>query len=84
MQNREITGLWSARVPDGPDSDAHPDTVLLEGHVTFEPQYRVPLVYPGEHIVVEPMHAVIHEGVLYRSEERRVGKECRSRWSPYH
>ena len=23
--------------------------------------------------------------VLYqRSEERRVGKECRSRWSPYH
>src|SRR2546425_3074555 len=22
--------------------------------------------------------------LLYRSEERRVGKECRSRWSPYH
>ena len=21
---------------------------------------------------------------LVRSEERRVGKECRSRWSPYH
>jgi len=21
---------------------------------------------------------------LKRSEERRVGKECRSRWSPYH
>src|SRR2546426_5541030 len=21
---------------------------------------------------------------LHRSEERRVGKECRSRWSPYH
>ena len=28
-----------------------------------------------------------HDGVitdLERSEERRVGKECRSRWSPYH
>ena len=25
---------------------------------------------------------IIHENV--RSEERRVGKECRSRWSPYH
>ena len=36
-----------------------------------------------------------HNGVLarvsslfcrrgFRSEERRVGKECRSRWSPYH
>ena len=23
-------------------------------------------------------------GVCNRSEERRVGKECRSRWSPYH
>src|SRR5258705_6628671 len=23
-------------------------------------------------------------GPLVRSEERRVGKECRSRWSPYH
>ena len=23
-------------------------------------------------------------GGAYRSEERRVGKECRSRWSPYH
>ena len=23
-------------------------------------------------------------GIRMRSEERRVGKECRSRWSPYH
>ena len=23
-------------------------------------------------------------GLFNRSEERRVGKECRSRWSPYH
>ena len=22
--------------------------------------------------------------LVCRSEERRVGKECRSRWSPYH
>src|SRR2546427_1447824 len=25
-----------------------------------------------------------HEAWWARSEERRVGKECRSRWSPYH
>ena len=24
------------------------------------------------------------EDGMCRSEERRVGKECRSRWSPYH
>ena len=26
----------------------------------------------------------IGEDAAHRSEERRVGKECRSRWSPYH
>ena len=41
-----------------------------------------------------PMHAIIAAtslnagamglGDRIRSEERRVGKECRSRWSPYH
>ena len=33
------------------------------------------------------VHALTVEGVMRwfaRSEERRVGKECRSRWSPYH
>ena len=24
------------------------------------------------------------DDLVQRSEERRVGKECRSRWSPYH
>ena len=28
--------------------------------------------------------ASIAEAIASRSEERRVGKECRSRWSPYH
>src|SRR3989449_10732821 len=32
-------------------------------------------------ILSVPWRAVAHAG---RSEERRVGKECRSRWSPYH
>ena len=28
--------------------------------------------------------AISHAISRIRSEERRVGKECRSRWSPYH
>ena len=28
--------------------------------------------------------SIKHAAILLRSEERRVGKECRSRWSPYH
>ena len=36
-----------------------------------------------------PLQLLAHPGIngkiiLLRSEERRVGKECRSRWSPYH
>ena len=34
----------------------------------------------GEEPVVNSRYSI----VLARSEERRVGKECRSRWSPYH
>src|SRR5256886_16093553 len=34
-------------------------------------------------LAVEEFH-VLALGSQSRSEERRVGKECRSRWSPYH
>src|SRR5689334_24449013 len=30
------------------------------------------------------LHADFPRFIKIRSEERRVGKECRSRWSPYH
>src|SRR5256885_12200073 len=31
-----------------------------------------------------PLRACSNRRLMPRSEERRVGKECRSRWSPYH
>ena len=34
--------------------------------------------------VHNPLRFVIRPPGEQRSEERRVGKECRSRWSPYH
>src|SRR5256886_6854781 len=39
--------------------------------------------------LVKPFILVTEQGTIFtwgpdRSEERRVGKECRSRWSPYH
>ena len=30
------------------------------------------------------LNEALNRGFEVRSEERRVGKECRSRWSPYH
>ena len=42
-------------------------------------------VQVGDTIVVKVGEKVPLDGkVIKRSEERRVGKECRSRWSPYH
>ena len=32
----------------------------------------------------DPMNPMESAEMTSRSEERRVGKECRSRWSPYH
>ena len=39
----------------------------------------------GKRIQAHGGSVMYWEGAYYwRSEERRVGKECRSRWSPYH
>ena len=37
-----------------------------------------------EMLVLDTGSADDTAGIAARSEERRVGKECRSRWSPYH
>src|SRR2546430_4187316 len=39
---------------------------------------------PVPTIKQEVPQPVDHPVIAPRSEERRVGKECRSRWSPYH
>src|SRR5256885_10866900 len=41
-------------------------------------------VLAGKSYLAPAAAAKLAEGVTRRSEERRVGKECRSRWSPYH
>ena len=33
---------------------------------------------------IQGMRVSVLDHAAFRSEERRVGKECRSRWSPYH
>src|SRR3712207_4991413 len=39
----------------------------------------------AEQAALKAVPGTVHEAELEtRSEERRVGKECRSRWSPYH
>ena len=42
-------------------------------------------IFIGYQTMIPMIASIItDEDVQVRSEERRVGKECRSRWSPYH
>ena len=50
---------------------------------------RVPVIAPGHTFatVTDKISTIVltrKTPLYWRSEERRVGKECRSRWSPYH
>ena len=57
------------------NGDGHQDVVIVEDEY---PDGR--LAWFENRIKAVPEHPWIE----HRSEERRVGKECRSRWSPYH
>ena len=54
------------------------DPKLAKGIVKRE---VIRVVTPGTNIDMQSLDEAKNN---YRSEERRVGKECRSRWSPYH
>src|SRR2546430_3907089 len=55
---------------------------LLEGSLSG-PGYTA-IATHDERLIEHAIAFASREGVERRSEERRVGKECRSRWSPYH
>ena len=50
---------------------------------SFSDQMKAYIKHPGSGVLalLTLLGAVL---TFARSEERRVGKECRSRWSPYH
>ena len=53
-----------------PDVDFETETALIDEHIL-------------ESFDIVSLVAALNDA-FDRSEERRVGKECRSRWSPYH
>src|SRR6266511_3893677 len=66
--------------------DEHPIDSFVATTGSFARRYAVP-PSPAAHEVVFDVSGVVnplrqHLGGDARSEERRVGKECRSRWSP--
>ena len=71
----------AAAVGAAVDADA---LVLLYRHYYDEPDAPRTLPMAGAIEALACVRAAGGRTVVVRSEERRVGKECRSRWSPYH
>ena len=63
-------------------------TIFAADELLYVLQGTLVLANPetGEIVRAEPGESVFfrRDTWHHRSEERRVGKECRSRWSPYH
>jgi len=79
-RHRLLHGLWRA-VVDFEGGDRRRAIQLISGVVgVAEAEGHVRLFLDGGRPVERLLRALVHA----RSEERRVGKECRSRWSPYH
>src|SRR5260221_2448531 len=84
-----VTGVQTCALPiSGSDgsSDARPVRAGTDG---LKPLFELLLdrIPPPAHDPGHPLQALVTNldaSPYVRSEERRVGKECRSRWSPYH
>ena len=59
------------------------NTTVISGRLVRNPGYNEVENEKGLHKIAKFVLAV-RRNYSDRSEERRVGKECRSRWSPYH
>ena len=74
--------IWRVRVTRVVDGDslvlATGERLRLRGIGAPDLKHRE---HPEQYYGMEAKKILAH---LLRSEERRVGKECRSRWSPYH
>ena len=68
----------------GPDDRETPAVRINDGvDYVVMPQWKLFLVQLLNIAGLGPIFGAL-QGALWRSEERRVEKECRSRWSPYH
>src|SRR2546430_7949345 len=87
IRDLTVTGVQTCALPIliGKTIDAYFKKVNAEGgingrkinFISYDDGYSPPKA-------VEQVRKLVESDEVLRSEERRVGKECRSRWSPYH
>src|SRR5256885_6713036 len=87
-RHTRLQGDWSSDVcssdlPRNNEWRERPDAKEVLGRVGIEVGGH-PNIFPNLWITNNQLSLRLPKGPFARSEERRVGKECRSRWSPYH
>ena len=83
---KKVEGYIKLQIPAGKATPAPPVGPALGQHgvniVQFTKEFNARTADQGDMII--PVVITVYQDRSFRSEERRVGKECRSRWSPYH
>src|SRR5260370_19796626 len=85
-----VTGVQTCALPIFPRTPVDSSrgtalTTLLRQLNAIEGDFWIRLLYTHPaHWSDELIQTIAECPKVARSEERRVGKECRSRWSPYH
>src|SRR5256885_5419221 len=86
-RHTRLQGDWSSDVCSS-DLGLLVNFQILSGYVNDAPAGKSLLLDFGDITPGSSLHGrwnmVSSLAGKFRSEERRVGKECRSRWSPYH
>ena len=59
-------------------------TFLIDTSGSMQSADKLPLLLTSFRLLLDSLQPEDTVAIVTRSEERRVGKECRSRWSPYH
>ena len=76
----DLLSQWRGYADDGRGAAIGFDLDVLKEVVTVSPEISKPSIVSLHKI----SYSEAEQREVVRSEERRVGKECRSRWSPYH
>src|SRR5256886_12474100 len=87
IRDLTVTGVQTCALPISPmrrQCLAFEDSERRVGVTNVDYQQHSQFEFKSFSISSAATHAPCSSLTVSRSEERRVGKECRSRWSPYH
>src|SRR5260370_25245935 len=86
IRDSSVTGVQTCALPisflpdDGEDRRGSGEQMAKRARRNHTPLFKAKVALAA----IKGEKTLAELAQLFRSEERRVGKECRSRWSPYH